>query len=67
MDTVNVAIGNGRRKLCMPFLRMPVCFSGTVAIRSEALASETAVAKPPTITTTSRRSPKACKASSTGP
>ena len=50
----------------MPSRRFAVCRSGTLAIRSEARARPTAVAKPPTTVTTSRSRPSASRASSIG-
>ncbi len=47
--------------------QMPVCRSGTLAIRSEARASASAVEKPPTIATIPRSSPNGLKVSSIGP
>jgi len=47
--------------------QVPGVPSGTLAIKSEARASASAAAKPPTIVTISRSSPSDCKASSIGP
>ncbi len=51
----------------MPARRMPVCRSGTLAIKSEPRASAKALAKLPTMVTISRSSPNGFKASSIGP
>ncbi len=47
----------------MPARSLPVCRSGTLAIRSEARARASAAEKPPTIATISRSSPNDFKAS----
>jgi hypothetical protein len=66
-DTVNSGVVTGRAKLCIPARKIPVWRSGTVAIKSEARASASAVEKPPTMVTSSRSSPNGFKASSIGP
>ena len=57
-ETVISGMATGSGKLCIPARRFPVCRSGTLAIRSEARASASAVEKPPTIVTISPFQPE---------
>ena len=66
-EIVISGVGTGRGKLYIPARRFPVCRSGTLATRSEARASASAVEKSLTIVTISRSSPNGFKASSIGP
>ncbi len=67
MEIVNSGVETGRGKLCIPARRLPVCRSGTLAIRSVARAKLSAIEKPPTIVMTFRFNPSGIRASSIGP